>query len=156
MPFTAAETIAFFEGAAQMAIPQSTRLRLQVEGLASVDDLLEFDEETLKQLTENLRKHGGFVQNPNVAVGQPQQLIPTPAFVIGAKSLKRLKAAMYIVKYYETVGRATVPLNMRWDPVIKEFIEHWKALQDGKDGEVPEVPKVSAKGLQDLDGDEVF
>ena len=115
---------------------------MQVEGLTSVDDLQEFDEETLKQLVENLRKPGGFVQDPNAAVGQ-HALIPTPAFVIGAKSLSRIKAAMFIVKYYETVGRETTPNNMRWDPVIKNFIEHWKALKDRKEDDVPEVPKIS-------------
>jgi hypothetical protein len=32
---------------------------------------------------------------------------------------------------------------MRWDPVMKSFIESWKALKDRKDDEAPEVPKIS-------------
>ena len=37
---------------------------------------------------------------PNVDAGAT---IPTPAFVIGAKSLLRLKAAAKLVRYYQTV-----------------------------------------------------
>jgi hypothetical protein len=32
---------------------------------------------------------------------------------------------------------------MQWEPVMKNFIVSWKALKDRKDGETPEVPKIS-------------
>jgi hypothetical protein len=32
---------------------------------------------------------------------------------------------------------------MQWQPVIKNFIVSWKALKDRKDGDMPEVPKIS-------------
>ena len=125
-----------------MALLPGTRARLQIEGLSEVTDLQEFDEETFKQLVENLRKPGGTVQdpNPNAAAGA---VIPTPAFIIGAKSQTRLKAAICIAKYYETVSRDLTPDNMQWNPVIKNFMVHWKALENRKKEDVPEVPKIS-------------
>jgi len=32
---------------------------------------------------------------------------------------------------------------MQWDPVIKNFEQHWKALQDRKKEDVAEVPKIT-------------
>ena len=125
-----------------MALPHETRIRLQVEGLDAVADLQEFDEETLKQLAENLRKPGGAVPDPNPGAA-PGAVIPTPAFVFGAKTQTRLKAAMHIAKYCKTVNRELTSANMRWDPVIKNFVEHWKALQDCKEEDAPDVPKIS-------------
>jgi hypothetical protein len=33
--------------------------------------------------------------------------------------------------------------NMGWEPVIKNFTQQWQALKDRKDGEAPEVPKIT-------------
>ena len=107
MVFTAAQTTAFFEAANQMAIPHATRVQLNNEGITSVDDLSEFDEESLKQIAENLRRPTGRINdpNPNAPAGAT---IPTPPFVFGAKSQSRLKVSTELVRYYQTVGR---PLN---------------------------------------------
>jgi hypothetical protein len=59
MVFTNAQTTAFFEDANQMAIPALTRLQLQTEGIVTVDDLEEFQEDTLKQIVDNLRRPSG-------------------------------------------------------------------------------------------------
>ena len=85
MVFTAAQTTAFFENANQMALPHATRIRIREEGLTEVGDLEEFDDDTFKQLVENLRKPGGTIPDPNAAAAAGA-VIPTPAFVIGAKS----------------------------------------------------------------------
>ena len=142
MVFTAAQTTAFFEDADQMALPHETRQRLAVEGLTAVTDLQDFDDDTFKQLVENLRKPGGTIPDPNPQAPQGA-VIPTPAFVIGAKSQTRLKTAMDIAKYYGTVNRDLTAANMRWTPVIRNFQEHWKALVDRKDEDDPDVPKIS-------------
>jgi hypothetical protein len=55
MAFTAAQTTAFFEGADQMALTERTRGLLAIEGLETVQDLVEFDDDSFKQLVENLR-----------------------------------------------------------------------------------------------------
>jgi hypothetical protein len=76
MVLTAAQTTAFFENADQMAIPNATVLQLVTEGIDSVDDLSEFDKDTISQIASNLRRP---------AAGNH--------FVFGAKSQKRLAVA---------------------------------------------------------------
>jgi hypothetical protein len=55
MSLAAAQTSAFFEDAAQMGIPNATVVQLQVEGIVSVDDLADFDKDTIEQIAANLR-----------------------------------------------------------------------------------------------------
>jgi hypothetical protein len=142
MVLTGAQTTAFFENAAQMAIPRATVEQLEQEGIETVDDLTDFDKESLLQVADNLRRPGGRIPNldPNAARGAT---IATPPFVFGAKSQKRLLAASEIVKYYNTVGRAITSANIMWDPIIRNFSDQWKALLDRKTAEDPEVPKIS-------------
>lgn len=141
MVFTAAQTTAFFENPGQMAIPAATRAQLQTEGIISVDDLSEFDNDNLKQISENLRRPSGRIPvDPNNPNGPT---MPTPPFVFGAKSFNRIKASADIIRYYETVDRVITAGNMQWDPVIKAFVEHWKALKERKSKDKPETPKIS-------------
>jgi len=142
MVFTAAQTTAFYTDADQMAVPALTRAQLIVEGLDAIDDLNEFDDDSLKQLFDNLKKPGGTIPDPNPGAG-PGATISTPAFVLGAKSQQRLKTAMHAARYYQTVGRELTTANMRWDPVLKNFQESWKALADRKDEDEPDVPKIT-------------
>ena len=65
MVFTVAQTTAFFTDADQLAITAETRIQLATEGLANVEDLAEFDDESLKQITDNLRRPGGRIPDPN-------------------------------------------------------------------------------------------
>ena len=141
MVFTNAQTIAFFEDPLQMGIPNATRLQLATEGIVTVDDLEEFDEGNLKQITENLRRPPGRIPaDPAVPLGLT---IPTPPFEFGAKSIIRLKAASDIVRYYQTTGRPLTAANMQWDPVVKAFAEHWKSLKAHKTTDKPETPKIT-------------
>ena len=142
MVFTANQITAFFEENGQLAIPAATRAQLATEGFQTGTDLAEFDNKSLKQLTENLRCPGGQIPDPNPNAA-PGAMIRTPSFIFGAKSQLRLKAAITIAKYYETVGRPLTASNMRWDPVIKNFTEHWKALGERKDETNLETPKIS-------------
>jgi hypothetical protein len=153
MVFTNAQTTAFFEDALQMGIPNATRLQLVTEGIVNVQDLEEFDEANLKQITENMRRPPGRVPvDPAHPLGPS---IPTPPFEFGAKSIIRLKAASDIVRYYQTTGRTLTAPNMQWDPVIKSFAEHWKALKDRKTTDKPETPKIS-RGLPVVKWTEAF
>jgi hypothetical protein len=54
MPLTAAQRTAFFVAADQMGIPQETVVQLQAEGIAGVEDLSDFDKETIEQIASNL------------------------------------------------------------------------------------------------------
>ena len=138
MPITAAQTTAFFESADQMAIPNATVVQLVAEGIDTVDDLSEFDKDTIHQIASNLRRPPAGAR-----------------YVFGAKSQKRLIAACDIVRYYENVGRPLAAANLRWNTVIKNFEIQWKALKDKKDGDEPETPKI-AKGLNIMKWSESF
>jgi hypothetical protein len=65
MPLTAAQTTAFFEQDAQMGIPNETVVRLQKEGITTVDDLVDFDKDTMEQTAANLRRPAGRIPDPN-------------------------------------------------------------------------------------------
>jgi hypothetical protein len=51
---TGLQTTQFFEGADQMAIPNATVVELVNEGISLVDDLSEFDKDTIGQIAYNL------------------------------------------------------------------------------------------------------
>jgi hypothetical protein len=142
MVLTAAQTTAFFESDDQMGIPNATVIQLQNEGISTVDDLNDFDKDTLQQVADNLRRPGGRVPDPTPGAAAGST-IPTPPFVFGAKSQKRLLAACDIVRYYEETGRPLTAGNIQWNTVIKNFGEQWKALKDRKAGDLPEVPKIT-------------
>lgn len=139
MVLTAAQTTAFFEDEAQMAIPHATVIHLQEEGISTVDDLSEFYKNDLNQLADNLRRPGGRVPDPN----NPQATIPTPPFIFGMKSQKRLLIACDLVRYHQMCGRPLTVANTRWNNCMKNFDVQWKALTERKKEDEPEVPKVT-------------
>ena len=99
MVLTATQVIAFFEAANQIAIPYETRLQLQSEGMLDLNDLVDFDEDSIKSISKNLRRPGGRVPDttPGAAVGAT---VPASPFVFGAKSQIRMAAACDLVRYY--------------------------------------------------------
>jgi hypothetical protein len=154
MVLTNAQTTAFFEQDAQMGIPNETVIQLQAEGISTVDDLIDFDKDTLQQVADNLRRPGGRVPDPTPGAAAGAT-IPTPPFVFGAKSQKRLLSACDIVRYYDATGRALTPGNITWNSVIKNFADQWKAMKDRKAGDVPDVPKIT-KALPIIKWTEAF
>ena len=68
-----------------------------------VNDLADFNKDSLSQLSDNFRKPGGRVPdpNPNAARGA---MIPTPTCTYGAKSQKRIVFACNLIQYYNMVG----------------------------------------------------
>jgi hypothetical protein len=49
MVLTAAQTVAFFQEEAQVGIPNPTVAQMQAEGITNVQDLANFDKESLQQ-----------------------------------------------------------------------------------------------------------
>ena len=78
---TAAQTTAFFESADQMGIPNKTNVKIQQEGIDNMDDLVDFDEDTIEQIAANLRRPVGRVPDPNPAAAAGAT-VPTAPFVL--------------------------------------------------------------------------
>ena len=101
MPLTAAQTNTFFKDDNVLAIPLATREQLQVEGIVTVSDLMEFDEASIKEMASNFRR------------AQP----PIP---FGAKCQKRLIEAIDLIHFYSTIG-CDLMLSIIHYPTFKHF-----------------------------------
>ena len=139
MVFTIPQTNTFFTSDDQMAIPFDTLAQMEEEGITNVSDLGQFEDDDFTALANNLRRPGGTIPDPNDA----QRQIPNPGFMLGTKSLKRLKVAACAVRYYEAIGRTLTPRNMHYTNVLVVFYKHWIALKSKKDADDPEVPKIT-------------
>ena len=125
-----------------MAMDAAAVAQLAVEGIINIQDLADFDEDSLKQVAENLRRPSGRIPDPNVGA-VAGAMIPTPPFVFGAKTQMRLLVATDLVRFYETIGRDLSVTVVVWEHVMKNFNEQWKAIKDGKKATQPEVPTIS-------------
>ena len=142
MVLTATQTTAFSEHVDQMGIPHVTVVQLQAEVITSVSDLTDFNKDSLQQLVDNLRRPGGRIPDPNPAA-QPGSTIPTPPFVFGAKSQRRIAVACNLVNYYRTVGRDLTAANLQWNTMMKNFDIQWTAIKEKKGEDSPDTPKIS-------------
>ena len=94
MVLTNNQTMFFFQNYAQMGIPDETVVQLGNEEIMTVDDLVDFEKDTIQQFADSLRRPGGRIPHttPNSA---PRAMILTPPFVFGEKprrnSLPRVK-----------------------------------------------------------------
>ena len=80
-----------------MGLTPRTCNKLAEEGIISVNDLADFDKDSIKQVAENLRYPCGYVADPDPNAN-PGATIPTPPFIFGAKSQLRLNAATELVR----------------------------------------------------------
>ena len=81
MVFTNVQTVAFFENANQMAIPRATVAELANEGIVTVANHADFDNESLKQIADNLHRPGGQIPDPTPGA-DAGATIPKPPFVL--------------------------------------------------------------------------
>ena len=140
MVWTNADTESFFTGAQKMAIPTATvSSGLIGEGIATVDDLDEFNNEDLKSVLENMRKPAGTMPDPS----DGRRRIPRQPYIFGAKSFKRIKVAASAVRYYKTIGREITPTNMHYVNVLKDYGEQWEAILSKEDKDEPDTPKIT-------------
>ena len=68
MVFTAAQTLAFFTQAAQMAIPVATNNAMADESIVQVQDFADLDEEAMKLVVAYLRKPGDHIPHPQAGL----------------------------------------------------------------------------------------
>ena len=137
MVWTNQQITNFFTEDTQMAIPAATIPGLQAEGIVAVDDLEEFNDDDLSTLMSNLRRPAGTTTDQNGNV------VPNPSYVLGAKSLKRLKIAAAAVRYYACIGRETTAANMHFNNVLKDYGKQYESLIAKKESDEPSVPKIS-------------
>jgi len=57
-----------------------------------------------------------------------------------------LHGVQIIVPYYKMVGRTIEPGDLIW-PVVKNFVEKWKAMMEKKDDEVGQPPRLTKEKL---------
>jgi hypothetical protein len=125
MLLTAAQRTMFFEEDAQMGIPNRTVIQLQTEGLSGIEDLVDFDKETIKGIASSLRRPAGRIADPNPGAAAGAT-IRTPPFAFEAKSQQRLIVSTKLLRFYDTVGHVATAGNLQWTPaVMKNFSEQW-------------------------------
>jgi hypothetical protein len=108
-----------------------------LEGLTVPADFGDFPEkEDLEALFKILMKPAKI---PNGIHGA---LLEIASYVIPAKSQIRIDGARLLVLYYNLVGRPLEPDDRLW-PVIKNFVEQWKALMEKKKAEIGPAPKLT-------------
>ena len=73
-------------------------VQLAVESIGTPDDFMEFDEDGLAAIYQNLNKP------PKITTTTAGRLREVTAFQVSAKSKMRLKGAMLIAKFYKNVG----------------------------------------------------
>ena len=119
----------WFTSAAQMGLSAASYQALQDEGITEPNDLAEFDNKQLKEIAKNLRQ---------------VQAAGGNATALKASSINWLTVSANLVRYYEKVVRATVPSNVSWQ-VGKNFKIIYEAIQEQKDEDPGDVPKLNAK-----------
>ena len=101
---------------------------IQDEGLAIIDDLLEFNEEGIKTLCSSVRKPGGLVTDPN----DPNCQITNPGFNIPVIREKRMRWAAYGAKIYSMIDRSISHDVLNRDR-LKEFERYHTLLEEHED-----------------------
>ena len=116
MVLTAAQITSFLEDVDQMGSTHQTRtLSLKTEGIITVGEIAEWKDDDWDQWKNNCRKPDRI---PDMA--NPANLIHQTSFAISVKSLKRLKDASELARYYESVSIELTATKIRW-PVIENY-----------------------------------
>ncbi len=124
-----------------MGLSHRTRLQLAVEGITEPKDFKEFNNDGMTAIFTNLLKPPK-VPALGVAARAAGTLQEIQAYEVSTKSKMRLKGAMLIAQFYDNVGCPLDPDNMLW-PIIKWFLEQWKALMERKKADHGQPPKLT-------------
>jgi hypothetical protein len=131
----------FFEDANNMGLSYRTCQQLAVEGITVPEEFKEFDDEGMKAIFTNLLKPPK-VPMSGATVRVAGTLHEIQAYEVSAKSKMWLNGAMLIAKFYDDVRRPLDPNNMSL-PIIKRFLEQWKALMERKKADHSQPPKLT-------------
>ena len=113
------------------------REAVREEGLETITDLADFDEEDIKILCASVRKPGGTIGDPN----DNTRRIPNPGFSIPAIAEKRLKLACYGARIYRMLGRPITSDSLNRTR-LREFEQHQLTITEHEDPEsIPVISK---------------
>ena len=112
MVISGALIMEFFKEIAQTEIINATILQLPQEGIENVDDIVDFEKDILKHISNILRHPRGQASgtNPGVISGVTIQTI---LLAFGVKSQICVLAACDLVRYYEAVGQELTPVGIQ-------------------------------------------
>ena len=120
--FTADRVNEFFTAADQLNLSDRSRDKLALEGIATIVDLPEFDDEDISAIVR-------IFERPPRAPNAMGNLVNQTPYAFPAKSQKRLAIAIAIAKYYEETNREVTPEMMMW-PVLKSFSTQVNAMKE--------------------------
>ena len=120
----------------------------------SPNDLVDSDKDTIEQIAENFRCPAGQIPDPMPGATAGATIL-TPPFIFRAKLIMRLMALTKLVWYYMMEGCPLTLANTTWNTVIRNFNEQWKTLEEWKENENPDVPKIT-KALPVIKWTEAF
>ncbi len=112
-----------------------------MEGITEPKDFKEFKGNRMTAIFTNLLKPPK-VPALGAAACAAGTLQEIQAYEMFVKYKMRLKGAMLIAQFYDNVGRHLDPDNMSW-PIIKRFLEQWKALMERKKADHGQPPKLT-------------
>ena len=118
-----------------MGLTALTRAQLVVEGVANANDLSDREDDDWDQFSSSCRRTGQIIDTKN-------NLINQAPFVLPVRSLNCLKEPSNIAIYYNNIGRALTPANMRYQ-VIFNFQVQRKATEAILKEPTPDVTRIT-------------
>jgi hypothetical protein len=137
MVLTNQQTTDFFT--TEMGIPEATVTQLATMGIVRVEDLVDYDEDLIKSLKDDLRKPTGTMPDPNDAT----RVVPQAPYILTPLSCKKLVVAAKTIAYYQATGYNVTLGSLRWGGPLTLFSQYLKALKVQKAEDNKEPPKVS-------------
>ena len=127
MVLSAAQMTMFFEDLSHTGNPHLAVIQLKQEYIIIVEDISDFNKTTIEQLATNLCCPASCVQDLNLPENVDVTIMTLP-FMFTARSCTRLMTAAKLVRYYDTVYRVIITLNMAWYQTVKNIQVQWKSL----------------------------
>ena len=131
MPFTNAQLQTFFEDDKYIGLTRNIRLRLEEEGITGLDGMANFDKDQLDTIASNLRR-----------ATVKEVAVQNPLYPFGAHVHQKIIKTCKLIRFYKTVGQDMTLGSLRYG-IRRNFTLQWKALKDRKDGNQPNVPKIT-------------
>ena len=117
--------------------PNARRDAVRDEGLDSIQDFVEFDDDGIRTLCASVRKPGGTIVDPT----DPTRRIQNPGISIPAIAEKRMKWAAYGARMYDLIGRPITADGLS-RARLREFEDHFRVVNEHEDPEnLPTISK---------------